>query len=151
MSTIVVTNIDATKPNEGEALTQDVRDNFAEIKAQFSNAASDIDSILQYNPSGLYTSIIDIGDWDMDADSSVSVAHNLTLSKIRKVSATIRSDNGLVSADLTYKSAGGTVTYGVSFDTVNVNLNRELGGLFDSVAYDSTTYNRGWIKIEHVA
>ena len=45
---------------------------------------------------GLLTEVIDIGDWDMDTTSSIPVAHGLTQSKIRTVTATIRSDDGSI-------------------------------------------------------
>jgi len=49
MSSIDTSGIDATKPNSGEALTSDVRDNFSAIKTQLGNAGTDIDT----NASGL--------------------------------------------------------------------------------------------------
>lgn len=44
-STIVVTGIDVTKPEAGNATTQSVRDNFSAIYDQFINAKADINAI----------------------------------------------------------------------------------------------------------
>jgi hypothetical protein len=101
----------------------------------------------------LKTKILDIGDWDMDADATVSVAHGVTYANIRHISAMLRND-----AD-TGKYPVGQIDIGVAgleiyFDTVtstNVVLARQTGGPFDSTDFDSTSYNRGWITIIYTA
>jgi hypothetical protein len=45
---------------------------------------------------GLRVAVVNIGDWNMDSTSSVSVAHGLTLSKIRYVEVLIRRDDNLI-------------------------------------------------------
>ena len=92
---------------------------------------------------------IDIGDWDMDASDSVAVAHGLTLGNIREVSFMIRNDDGTAQ----YQSNGyiSSNQLGISsVDSTNINLSRTNGGDFDSATFDSTSYNRGWIKIVYV-
>jgi hypothetical protein len=103
--------------------------------------------------ANLLTKVVDIGDWDMDATASVTVAHGITYTKIRSVSAIVRND-----ADDTYSPltpayvtvAGGTIEGAIRFiNSTTVNLERLTGGLYDSVSYDSTSYNRGWLTITY--
>lgn len=95
--------------------------------------------------------VVNIGDWDMDASISLTVAHGLTLAKIRSVSGMIRDD-----ADAAYYPLGTDYDpadnheAGInSIDATNVNLARANAGTFDSTSFDSTSYNRGWIIIQY--
>jgi hypothetical protein len=104
------------------------------------------------------TEILDIGDWDMDASSSVFVPHGLgsgNQTKIRSVSAIIRTDSGtLVNGYSIFKletcSAGVAQAWVVGCGTTTIRLDRLTGGLYDSAGFDSTSYNRGWVLIEYV-
>ncbi len=96
---------------------------------------------------------IDIGDWNMDSTTDISVAHGLTLSTIRFVSITIRND-----ADSAYYPISGRSDTTAALDaqirslnSTNVTLRRSTGGPFDGTDYDSTSYNRGWITIWYTA
>jgi hypothetical protein len=92
---------------------------------------------------------INIGDWNMDATTSITVAHSLSATEwktIRSLGAIIRND-----ADTTYyifsgpggsNPQDGTI---VSFNSTNVNLGRNTGGIYNSTSFDSTSYNRGWV------
>ena len=86
----------------------------------------------------------------MDATGQVSVAHGLTLSKIRSVNGIIRNDAdtfyySVSSRDIASETAEVQITY---IDATNVVLDRAASpGIFDAVAFDSTSYNRGWITI----
>lgn len=97
--------------------------------------------------------IINIGDWDMDATTRVTVAHGLGAEwkKIRCISVIIRNDSDdsysllsnftdAVDPDLL---AGGIW----GFDGTNIILERRASGKFDLTTHDSTSYNRGWIYI----
>lgn len=103
---------------------------------------------LETKIAGLNTKVIDIGDWDMDANNSVSVAHGLTLSKIRSVSVLIRQDLDVAFYDI-YHSGGtvGTGTSGITVDSTNITINRTLSGFFDSTGFNATSFNRGWITV----
>ena len=93
---------------------------------------------------------INIGDWNMDVTNSVSVAHGLTLANIRNISASIRSDSE--SAHYTLLPAPDNTLDGwIDAVTTVVPLYRLTGGLFDSVNFDSTSYNRGWVTIWYTA
>ena len=102
---------------------------------------------------GVKIKIIEIGDWDMDANASVSPAHGLTLANIRSITMLIRSDS-----DVVYYPGGSEfdVTGGVQqvwvekASAANIDLKRLTGGDFDGTAYDSTSFNRGWITIHYV-
>jgi len=91
--------------------------------------------------------VIPIGDWNMDSTTQITVAHGLTLSKIRNVQANIRNDGDdlYMTIKLTFNGAvqGSADTY----DGTSVILNRLSGGAFDSDTFDSTSYNRGYITI----
>lgn len=93
--------------------------------------------------------IVEIGDWNMDSTGGVSVAHGLTLSKIRNVSVLVRSDDGSFVAPLNY-SSGGSSAGTWSVDATNVVLGRTASGSFDGSTWDATSYNRGWIILEYV-
>ena len=95
------------------------------------------------------TKIIDIGDWNMDATATVTVAHGLTLPNIRRVDATIQRDDGLFHFDLRVSTTA-AISGAISVDGTNVSLDRTAGVGFDSTVYDSTSFNRGWIIITYV-
>ena len=101
--------------------------------------------------SNLLCKIIEIGDWDMDAIHGVGIAHGLTLSKIRNVQAIVRNDSGSSFIPLTPGvSDVPTVEWEgwiAKIDSTDVTLAIRAGSIFDTVTYDSTSYNRGWITI----
>lgn len=98
---------------------------------------------------GLRTKIIDISDWNMDVTTTVNVTHGLTFANIRQVGVYIRNDNDTVRHALDYDSGAG-VAGSFSANSVDIQLFRVAGGIFDSASYDSTTYNRGWVTILYV-
>lgn len=102
------------------------------------------------NHSTYLTTVIQIGDWNMDSTASVNVAHGLTLSKIRTIEVKIRDDSaaGVYPIDIADLTTG--LTDGnCQANATNIVIARRTGGLFDSASYDSTGYNRGWITIYH--
>ena len=92
-----------------------------------------------------------IGDWDMDATTNVSIPHGLNgNTNITMVTAFIKNDddtaripiNGMLdttSSDLNGGVAAVTATI--------VQLFRFTGGSFDGTSYNATSYNRGWITV----
>ena len=104
----------------------------------------------------LKTKIIEIGDWDMNANDGVSVAHGLSdYTKIISVKAMIRPDAGnnetYPLCDVMNNFATDGVEGGIlRIDATNIDLRRFLGGFFDSVSFDSTSYNRGWVIIKYM-
>jgi hypothetical protein len=108
------------------------------------------------NNKYLSCKVIDIGDWNMDLNGTKTLSyadHGFTLEEltnIRSFEITIRNDANDVrlignrDSDV-YLSlinvASGDPAEG------DITLSRKAGGLFDSVNYDSTSYNRGWVMI----
>ncbi|MEE9354206.1 MAG: hypothetical protein V3U75_01315 [Methylococcaceae bacterium] len=99
------------------------------------------------------TKVINIGDWNMVSTANKLVAHGLTLANIRSVNVTVRNDadtvyNPVVS---TYVAGGTEIDLWIAQITAtNVSLNRRNGSTYDDVAFDSTSYNRGWVIIIYV-
>ena len=94
----------------------------------------------------LITTIVNIGDWDMDTDISATIAHGIAdYTKIRAINVMIRNDATTnVSCLIGIYGTIGTV------DSTNIELIRATSGAFDSVNYDSTSFNRGYITIQHI-
>jgi len=101
--------------------------------------------------TGLSLTVLEIGDWNMNADATKSVAHGLTLANIRFGAATIRND----ADDTLFFLVAGTSGAGIeghwgssgAVDATNVNLRRGAGTTFDSTDFNATSYNRGWIGL----
>lgn len=103
----------------------------------------------------LKTKVIDIGDWDMDDASFVTIAHGLSdWKKTRRISVIIRNDG-----DDSYYSFGDCLNVidpqhlvrNVYIDATNVTLTRDADGVFDAATFDTAaSYNRGWITITYV-
>jgi len=101
----------------------------------------------------LVEKMVEIGDWNMDANGTVAVAHGLTWTDIRGVSAMIRSDAGtslfqLQGYDVSTPAGDGYIS---AIDASDVNLARTNGGAFDNINFNATSYNRGWVLITYEA
>lgn len=102
----------------------------------------------------LKTKVIEIGDWDMDADDSVTVIHGISSAaiKARQITILILTDTSAFSVPLSNLISGGNVVQGVfTLNNSAVLLRRETGGDFDNINFDSTSFNRGWITITYEA
>jgi hypothetical protein len=94
------------------------------------------------NTAGL-SKILDMGAWNMDTITGISVGHGLTLSNIRSVSAMIRNDAGTEF----YQAlgfAGAEISpvelYIEGIDATNITVKKRVGGFFDgSVDFDATS------------
>lgn len=100
--------------------------------------------------NGLKVIVVDIGDWNMISTTTKSVAHGLTLTKIRNVEVLIRDDTDAIRGPITAIGTLTDVDGNYYADGTNVVMQRRVGGSFDSASYDATTYNRGWITIFYV-
>jgi len=102
--------------------------------------------------NGLITTIVNIGDWNMDSTGLVTIAHGLTLSKIRIVEAMIIADGGgtVTPIDSGDPGAAGTIGGGIQINSSSVLLIRTTGGFFDNTNYDATSFNRGFITIQSI-
>lgn len=119
------------------------------IDGTLGSADFDYVDIAFLNSYRLLTKVVDIGDWDMDTNASVSVAHGLTSTTIRAVDVWIREDVGNSMLPLIYNTAGTPSGY-FNYDGTNVVLNRLGGSVFDSTSYNATSFNRGYITIHYV-
>ncbi len=100
----------------------------------------------------LRTKIIEIGDWDMDATTTINVAHGITdYTKIRSISVLIRNDvaNGseLYGFENQDSGAAEVTLHYIRCSSTNIVLYRDVDGYFDSANFDDTSYNRGFITI----
>lgn len=103
--------------------------------------------------AAIHRKIVEIGAWNMDVTANVSVAHGLTLSKIRAVSVLITDDEGNAHYPIGYfNSAYSTSTAGSFYcGATNVVITRSVGGRFDSTSFDYPSGNRGWVVIDYVS
>lgn len=85
--------------------------------------------------------IVEIGAWNMDANSTVNVAHGLTSTKIRNWDVIIYDDGGLGYKFEKY-GAGST-----ELTATNIVLDRINGGDYDSTDFDNSVDNRGYVTI----
>lgn len=101
---------------------------------------------------GMKYSVVNIGDWDMDATASVNVTHGIAdYSKIRSVNVLIIPDAATTLIPLNTSFAGGVPQGSVGqIQSSTLPLYRTAGGTFDSVNYDSTSFNRGYVTIGYV-
>jgi hypothetical protein len=95
------------------------------------------------------TKRIEIGDWDMDADTEKQVAHGLSVDVIRRVVAFIRSDDGTEGYFLAGKDSEVLAAQISEINDNYVVLSRKVGQFFDSTDFNATSYNRGWVGIAY--
>lgn len=113
-----------------------------------AGTAVSVDGIVEAGSIELKIKVITIGDWNMDADANKTVAHGLTLADIRQIYVLIRNDNN----DSYYPSDYGNDNNASFYaDSDEILMNRLIGGIFDGINFNSTSYNRGWITIWYVA
>lgn len=98
----------------------------------------------------VHTKPIDIGDWNMDADGTLNVAHGLAFSKIQYATVNIRNDNDNEWYPLNSWIQGTASAGSVSIDSTFVKMKRTASNFFDDVAFDSTSFNRGKIMVFYV-
>lgn len=99
---------------------------------------------LMHTQTMLTTKVINIGDWDMQTNSNKTVAHGVPdFTTIRSISVVIRNDNNTYHYDLT---RAGIIA---RWTTTNIDLLRDLGGTFDNVDFNATSYNRGFVTITY--
>lgn len=97
---------------------------------------------------------LEIGDWDMDTDETIMVAHGLSdHTKIRSIDVIIRNNTDTQSRPLNSVDVGvgSTAINGgiASFNSTWITLKRFDAGDFDDISHNSTSYNRGWIYIQY--
>lgn len=96
---------------------------------------------------------INIGNWDMDTDSLVTISTGLAGKTIRVIDAQIRADNGNIFPMSTLDNSTGQMACGYGFGILpsQITLQRTTGGLFDNSNFtNASSYNRGWITIGYI-
>jgi hypothetical protein len=95
--------------------------------------------------------VLEIGDWDMDADTSTQVPHGLSdHTKIRAIKVIIRADDDSALYDFhghILVGAGALFQRSIYVNSLYVELSRDLSGPFDTTLFNLTAYNRGWVTI----
>lgn len=109
---------------------------------------------IEQNGTVLKTKVVEIGDWNMDVNTTKDITHGIAsgINKIRSVYVSIRDDTTSYASSLelindSYEPQG-RVAY---WDNSTIYLARKTGGGFDSVDHDSTSFNRGWVYITYEA
>jgi len=99
---------------------------------------------------GLISTVVNIGDWDMDANANIFVTHGITdYTKIKSIDVTIIPDASTSIIPLT-TAFSGTVAGAIGqTSSTQTTLYRTTGGSFDNVGYDSTGFNRGYVTYWH--
>mgnify|MGYP007071564775 CR=1 FL=1 len=97
------------------------------------------------------TSIVSLGDWNMDTTPLLTVAHGIAsgASKIHSIFVGIFNDPGTAKSSLLSTSGAETSTTSVLWDDTNMYLYRGDNGYFDNNAFDATSFNRGHAVIKY--
>lgn len=103
----------------------------------------------------LHFKIIEIGDWDMDATSYINIPDELIYSKIRTIHVEIRNDADTDMSPIDYNYYGTANCGGYRIEiregnATSIILSRTADKKFDSMDYNSTSYNRGYITIGYI-
>jgi hypothetical protein len=102
--------------------------------------------------NNLKISVLEIGDWNMDSTSSVNVAHGIAdITTIRDVSVMILNDGETAVWPLikAVSSSDGNCIGEYQIGVTNISLSRVTSGPFDSVNYNATSFNRGFVTITY--
>lgn len=98
--------------------------------------------------------VIEIGPWNMDATSSISISHSIDRKKIISAKAMILNDGNTTSSSLETvngnnplpTASGGSITV----QNTLILLTRTTGGMFDGTTHDDAVMNRGLLTIEYM-
>jgi len=125
-------------------------DNMISDSADKVSSQQSIKAYVDAKTAVLNTKVIDIGDWDMDAGpTTLGVAHGVTLAKIRTISVLIRNDADNTYWDFLLSDGSTANNTEIRATSVLINLQKAVGGFFDSTNFDNTPFNRGWITIQY--
>jgi len=110
------------------------------LQWQFNNYFADRTNI------AFRVSILDIGVWDMDTDTTKVVTHGITYADIIVVLGYVERDDTTRKLFIcqTEHTAGGDLDLNIDHaDATTILLRRRIGGFFDNVGYSSGVMNRG--------
>lgn len=153
--------VTAERVNQGSAIVSVARADGDIIKTistdTFSGHAkstnySDRGYEAKFDDYGLRRKTIELGDWNMDATASITVAHGLASDlwkNVRSMEVTVRNDaDDTYYTDSTDTSANADAGIEIEkIDATNVTIKRAGSGTFDATTFNSTSYNRGWVTV----
>lgn len=121
------------------------------VLSQALTGTADFDfSTITYVQPTIKTITVDIGDWNMDASNTKSVATGIASNKIRSVTGFVRDDADALYYPIGYSDGTGTLElWGGAHASGSVTLIRLTGGMFDNANYNATSFNRGWLTITY--
>lgn len=92
--------------------------------------------------------VFEITGWDMDADMSNTISHDLQLNKVIDATTLIVNDSGTVAYPITYHTSGDAAGVGGStwVDVNNININRKANQVFDDPAFSGSGH-RGYVVV----
>jgi len=100
---------------------------------------------------GRLTAEVEIGAWDMEDLSLVSVAHGIAdFTKIREVDVVVRNDAGTIHYPLSLYNNGDMDGGVTEIGSTNFVLKCKPGGFFRTLDFSSGAFNRGWITIKYL-
>lgn len=92
---------------------------------------------------------LEIGIWDMDSTTTVSIPHGVGFT-IKRVSVSIIDDLGTSGYDGVSPSLTSTEPQiSIAWTSTNILISRKVAGFFDSTDFNSAAQNRGFLSIEH--
>jgi len=151
------TRLIATVPNTTESIpgkielaTQtEVNDGLATSRAVVPSTLKGVTDVINDKFGGVGTKVIEIGDWNMDSTSIVSINHNLTFTDIIGIQILIRDDGNSLKTELSHLDST-TVSGTYSINSTLVTMIRTSGGFYDNTTYDQTSFNRGWVILSYL-
>jgi hypothetical protein len=113
-----------------------------------------IDDIFDITSDLWIEEIYDIGDWNMTAVGLKTVAHTmLEWKNLREIDVIIRNDADTSHSSLwKFRNTADPQMLSGGAYTISSNqfeLDKRTGGLFDTIEYNDTSYNRGWIYVKY--
>lgn len=120
------------------------------VFVNYANSTANI--IEQTNFASLQTKVIQLGSWNIPGSLlGNTFAHGIAdIKKIRSVDVQIINDNENYVMCLWFTNMGG-VAGQYSYDTTDIIIDIQSGGVFDTALYSSTSVNRGYITIQYEA
>jgi len=96
---------------------------------------------------GLQFKTLQIGSWNMDSTSLVTISHGIgNYNNVRFVNAVIINDSQNQNTEFVGEASSGGGGF-INISSTQISLTRLTGGMFDNSSYDGTGFNRGWITI----
>lgn len=148
--------VNVTTNINGNAISSIFESNGTTVKnatsATNATNATSANKIIETGSGGLnvFCKKIDIGAWNMYTTITKTIAHGLgsSWSKVVSVNAMIFTDLQTQMFTLNRAGDGGYSGYDL-IDSTNIVLVIKSGGYFNTVAYQSTLINRGYLLIEY--